>query len=228
MLNLALIPARGGSKRIPKKNIKLLAGKPLIVYTIEAALASKIFAKVIVSTDDPEIAEIAKQAGAELPFIRQASLADDHSPVSLVSLDALNKLDPQNNIYQNIAQLMPNCPLRNENDIKESYEYFLATKSQSQISVTKYGWLNPWWAFKKDAENLEALFPEALKQRSQDLPELVCPSGAIWWAKSNSLRQHKSFHSNDRTGFELPWHRAIDIDDYDDWKMTEVLMELDK
>ena len=228
MANLAVIPARGGSKRILKKNIKLLANKPLIVYTIEAALKSNLFTKVIVSTDDPEIAEISKQAGADLPFIRQADLADDHSPVSLVSLDALEKLDPDHKIYQNIAQLMPNCPLRNADDIVASYEYFLQTKSQSQISVTKYGWLNPWWAFKKEDENLQALFPEALKERSQDLAELVCPTGAIWWATSQSLRKHKTFHTDNRTGFELPWHRAIDIDDYDDWKMTEVLMELSR
>lgn len=228
MANLAVIPARGGSKRILKKNIKLLKDKPLIVYTIEAALESAIFARVVVSTDDPEIAEIARQAGAELPFIREANLSDDHSPVSIVSLDALERLDQKNNIYNNIAQLMPNCPLRNANDIKESYKYFLKTDSKSQISVTKYGWLNPWWAFKKEAENLEAIFPEALKERSQDLAELVCPTGAIWWAKTDSLRQSKTFHTDNRTGFELPWHRAIDIDDYDDWKMTEVLMELGK
>lgn len=228
MTNLAVIPARGGSKRILKKNIKILKNKALIVYTIEAALESGLFSRVVVSTDDSEIAKIAKQSGAELPFIREAYLADDHSPVSIVSLDALNRLDPECNIYDNIAQLMPNCPLRNAIDIKNSYEYFLQTKSSSQLSVTKYGWLNPWWAFKKDNENLEALFPETLKKRSQDLPDLVCPTGAIWWAKAASLRQAKTFYTDDKTGFEMPWHRAIDIDDYDDWKMTEVLMELSK
>jgi pseudaminic acid cytidylyltransferase len=233
-MNLAIIPARGGSKRIPRKNIKHLHGKPMIAYTIEAALQSGVFAKVIVSTDDAEIAEISKHYGAEVPFVREATLADDHTPASLVTLDALEKLDPSATIYTHVSQLMPNCPLRDATDIQKSFEQLQQTSADTQLSVNRFGWLNPWWAFKMEAgENkngkmLEPLFPQAFKTRSQDLPTLYALTGALWWAKTDVLRKEKTFHTSTRTGFELSWQHALDFDDEDDWKMAEVLLELAK
>jgi pseudaminic acid cytidylyltransferase len=230
-MNLAVIPARGGSKRIPRKNIKLLHDKPMIAYTIEAALQSGVFEKVMVSTDDAEIAEISKQYGAEVPFVRGATLADDHTPASLVTLDALERLDSSASTYTHVSQLMPNCPLRNAEDIQKSFEQFQQTKADTQLSVNRFGWLNPWWAFKMEQEKtqtLEPLFPEALKTRSQDLPTLYALTGALWWAKTDVLRREKTFHTATRTGFELSWQHALDIDDEDDWKMAEVLLELSK
>jgi pseudaminic acid cytidylyltransferase len=226
-MNLAVIPARGGSKRIPRKNIKLLHGKPMIAYTIEAALQSDVFEKVIVSTDDAEIAEIAKHYGAEVPFVREATLSDDHTPASLVTLDALNRLDPDSNVYTYVSQLMPNCPLRDAADIQKSFEQLTTNHADTQLSVNRFGWLNPWWAFKMAKEKtLEPLFPEAFKIRSQDLPTLYALTGALWWAKADILRKEKTFHTINRTGFELSWQHALDIDDEDDWKMAEVLLEL--
>jgi pseudaminic acid cytidylyltransferase len=228
-MNLAVIPARGGSKRIPRKNIKSLHGKPMIAYTIEAALQSSVFEKVIVSTDDAEIAEISQQYGAEVPFVREATLADDHTPASLVTLDALEKLDPTAFIYTHFSQLMPNCPLRDTQDIQRSLEQFQQTNADTQLSVNRFGWLNPWWAFKMEKENtLEPLFPEAFKIRSQDLATIYALTGALWWAKTDVLRKEKTFHTSTRTGFELSWQHALDIDDEDDWKMAEVLLELAK
>jgi len=221
--NLAVIPARGGSKRIPRKNIKKLGDLPMIAYSIQAALESGVFEQVIVSTDDSEIADIAKQYGASIPFIRKQSLADDHTPASLVSLDALEQV---NESFDRIAQLMPNCPFRNAEDIKRSYAQFAKQNADTQLSVTRYGWLNPWWAMKQNDAKLEPLFPEALKQRSQDLDELYCPTGAIWWAKTSSLKEHKTFYAPNYTGFELSWQHALDIDDEDDWLMAEVLLAL--
>jgi pseudaminic acid cytidylyltransferase len=231
-MNLAVIPARGGSKRIPRKNIKSLHGKPMIAYTIEAALQSGVFESVVVSTDDAEIAEISKRYGAEVPFVREASLADDHTPASLVTLDALEKLDPNAAIYTYVSQLMPNCPLRNAEDIQKSFEQLQQTNADTQLSVNRFGWLNPWWAFKMEAgENknqneLSPLFPEAFKIRSQDLATLYALTGALWWAKAEVLRKEKTFHIATRTGFELSWQHALDIDDDEDWKMAEVLLEL--
>jgi pseudaminic acid cytidylyltransferase len=228
-MNLAVIPARGGSKRIPRKNIKPLHDKPMIAYTIEAALQSGVFSKVIVSTDDAEIADIARYYGAEVPFIREATLADDHTPASLVTLDALEKLDPDATIYTHVSQLMPNCPLRNANDIQKSFEQLQKTKADTQLSVNRFGWLNPWWAFKMEkGNNLEPLFPEAFKTRSQDLATLYTLTGALWWAKTEVLRKEKTFHTLTRTGFELSWQHALDIDDEDDWAMVEVLLGLPK
>ena len=141
---VAVIPARGGSKRIPKKNIRLLNGKPLIAYTILAAIESSLFRRVVVSTDSKEIAEIAVELGSEVPFLRDANLADDITPVSEVTADALCRLASSGDRCEYVAQLMANCPLRNATDICNSYRQFEETGADSQISVVRYGWQNPW------------------------------------------------------------------------------------
>lgn len=223
---LAVIPARGGSKRIPGKNIRALAGRPAIAYTIDAALESGVFARVVVSTDSDEIAEVALRSGAEVPFVRDASIADDHTPVSLVTVDALERLDPDGTTFHAVAQLMANCPLRTAADVRDSLAQFAAGGAPAQLSVTRYGWLNPWWAMRRDASNvLEPLFGREATARSQDLPDLFCPTGAIWWATASTLRRERTFHVSGRTGWELPWWRAVDIDTMDDWRMAELLLE---
>ena len=227
MATIAVIPARGGSKRIPRKNVRDLVGKPMIAYTIEAACASGLFERVVVSTDSREIAEIAERHGAEAPFLRDAVLADDVTPVSLATVDALERLDPERTRYDRVAQLMPNCPLRSAEDLQNSHVQFRASKSTSQISVVRYGWQNPWWAMRRNEElKLNPIFPEQMKQRSQDLPELFCPTGAIWWASTEALRREKTFYMEGQTGWEMPWQRGIDIDTPDDWAMAEVLLKI--
>ncbi len=224
---IAIIPARGGSKRIPGKNIKPLAGKPIIAYSIAAARESGLFERVVVSTDSQEIAEVARQYNAEVPFLRDQSLADDFTPVSSVTTDALLRLDPAGDKFDSVAQLMPNCPLRTAADVVESYRQFEKTGAESQISVVRFGWQNPWWAMRRnELYELEPLFKEQMKVRGQDLPELVCPTGAIWWAGTGALRRAKTFLLEDRTGWEIPWHRGIDIDTFEDWAMAEVLYGL--
>jgi N-acylneuraminate cytidylyltransferase len=186
---------------------------------------SGIFRSVIVSTDSEEIAEVGRACGAEVPFIRDSSLADDYTPVSDVTLDALNRLDPQSGIYSNVCQLMANCPLRTAKDIRDSYAQFIETAADSLISVSEYGWLNPWWAMTRNDQNiLTPLFKEQMGVRSQDLPHLYCPTGAIWWAQTDVFRQHGTFYAPNYQGWTIPWQRAVDIDTEDDWKMAEVLM----
>ncbi|PWR70714.1 pseudaminic acid cytidylyltransferase [Methanospirillum lacunae] len=223
---LAIIPARGGSKRIPRKNVLDFCGLPIIVYTIQAALKSGLFRQVIVSTDDPEIAEVSKQFGAEIPFIRTHSLADDYTPVSEVTLDALNQIDPEGTKFNFIAQLMSNCPLRTEEDIINSFTQFRTEDADSQISITHYGWQNPWWAMKRDSRKMmHPIFEDRVKERSQDLPELFCPTGAIWWISADALRREKTFHCENKTGWEIAWDHGVDIDTEDDWNMAEMLMK---
>ena len=222
---LAVIPARAGSKRIPNKNLKMLNGKPMIAYSIEAALKSNIFSLVVVSTDSSEIKDVAEEYGAEVPFIRSSELADDITPVSLATVDALQKVDPEGKQYRFVAQLMANCPFRTSDDIRDSFRNFLDKGSDAQISVTGYGWLNPWWALKlDDDERLTPLFAEKQKERSQDLGDLFCPTGAVWWTKSESLIRERTFHVEGRTGWVIPWHRAVDIDEEDDWALAEALI----
>jgi N-acylneuraminate cytidylyltransferase len=227
MAKIAIIPARGGSKRIPGKNVRSLAGSPMIAYTIQAACGSGVFDRVVVSTDSQEIARIGESYGAEVPFLRDATLADDVTPVSLATLDALQRLDPAGERYDAVAQLMPNCPLRSAEDIRQSHAQFGDSGSPSQISVVRYGWQNPWWAMRCNEQlELEPIFREQMKQRSQDLPELFCPTGAIWWSTAEALRREKTFHIERRTGWEMPWQRGIDIDTQDDWIMAEVLLKM--
>jgi CMP-N-acetylneuraminic acid synthetase len=224
---IAIIPARGGSKRIPGKNIRHLGGKPIIAYSIAAAQESGLFKRVVVSTDSEEIAQIALQHGAEVPFLRDPSLADDCTPVSSVTVDALLRLDPAGDKFDSVAQLMPNCPLRTVADVGDSFRQFQTTGAESQISVVRYGWQNPWWAMRQnDRHELEPVFKQQITARSQDLPPLFCPTGAIWWAQAGLLRRTKTFHVESRTGWELPWQRGIDIDTLEDWAMVEFLFKL--
>jgi pseudaminic acid cytidylyltransferase len=225
---IAIIPARGGSKRVPGKNIRPLAGKPLIAYTIEAAVQSGTFHRVVVSTDSEEIAAVARNYGAEVPFLRSAELSDDVTPVSAVTADALERLDLDGSRYGVVAQLMANCPLRTAEDIAASHRQFCETAAETQLSVVRYGWQNPWWAMKRDAGSfkLDPLFPREMTARSQDLPELYCPTGAIWWGKTRVVREQRTFHIPSRTGWEIAWQHGIDIDTPEDMAFAEAVFSM--
>lgn len=221
---IAVIPAKGGSKRIPKKSVKPLGGVPLIGYTVEADVQSGIFERIVVSTDCPEIAEIAQEYGAEIPSMRGPELSDDVTLVSAATVDMLLRLNPSGEKFGPVCQLMPSCPLRTATDIVDSYRQFVETDAESQLSVVCYGWQNPWWAMRRDGEfRLDALFKDFITQRSQDLPELFCPTGVIWWAQADALRREGAYHLATKTRWEIPWQRGLDIDIHDDWEMAEVL-----
>jgi N-acylneuraminate cytidylyltransferase len=225
---LAVIPARGGSKRVPGKNIRPLLGVPAIAYSIRAALESGVFDRVVVSTDSDEIARVAREHGAEVPFLRDASLADDHTPVSLATVDALEQLDPGGERIAHVAQLMANCPLRDADDVRASREQFTSTGARSQLSVMRFGFQNPWWAMRRTGEYvLDPLFGERAVAPSQSLPELFCPTGAIWWARADVLRAERTFHVDGRTGWEISWQHGVDVDTEDDWAMAELLLRLE-
>lgn len=226
---IAVIPARGGSKRIPHKNIIDFMGKPMIAWTIEAAIKSQIFFRIVVSTDDETIKNISIKYGAEVPFLREKYI-DDYAPVSEATLDAIKNLESFNNEkYDIVVQLMPNCPLRNEKVIKESYEHFIKSNSKFQISCFKFGWMNPWWAFKIDeAEVPTLLFQETLKGRSQDLDTLYCPTGAIWIAETRELERSNTFYGKGYSAYPINWKEAIDIDDMDDLEMAKALYTIAK
>jgi len=223
---IAIIPARAGSKRIKNKNITMLLSKPLIAWTIEAALGSGLFQDVLVSTDGQEIAEIAKKLGASVPFLREPKEADDHTPVWTATLNALKQMEDYKKYkYDVVIQLMPNCPCRTAEDIKAAYQAFSAADADSQISIFKFGWMNPWWAMKVNKNmNTEPIFPEALRKRSQDLDELFCPTGAIWIAKTEALKKSGTFYSPSYRVHELTWESAVDIDEEADLRMAELIM----
>lgn len=221
---IAIIPARGGSKRIPDKNIVDFQGKPMIAWTIEAALESHLFDRILVSTDDEKIADISRQYGAEAPFLR-AKYADDHSPVSEATSAALKQAEHYwKENYDVVVQLMANCPLRSSVDIKSAIDSFQKKNRDFQISCFKYGWMNPWWAVKLGEEgDPTRLFTETADKRSQDLPELYCPTGAIWIAKGKKLQEHGSFYGPNHTFEAISWVSAVDIDDYDDLNFAKAV-----
>lgn len=223
---IAIIPARGKSKRIPQKNILEVAGKPMIAYTIEAALKSQLFDRVLVSTDDDQIARISEEYGAWVPF-KRSEYVDDYSTVSDVTINALEVLESEfDETYDMVVQLMANCPLRDYTEITKATEFFETNGHNFQISCFQYGWMNPWWAHRLDNDmKAKPLFTEEMKgKRSQDLDSLYCPTGAIWIAQTAALIQSKSFYGEDYRFFPMSWRKALDIDDYEDLKMVEILI----
>ena len=216
---VAVIPARGGSKRLPNKNIMEFYGKPMIAWTIEAALHSRLFDLVLVSTDCEEIARVSRAFGAAVPFLR-TNYADDFSTVSEATISALEQLKNYNGkSYETVVQLMANCPLRSIKTIREQVKAFEADKNRySLLSGFKYGMFNPWWAHeeKEDGSFQKVLTSTNIKARSQDLPELVCPSGAVWISHYQQLMNTGTFYSADYRFHQISWLEAIDIDDKDD------------
>lgn len=221
---IAIIGARGGSKRIPRKNIIDFFGKPLMAWSIEAALNSNVFRKVIVSTDDREIADVARKYGAEVPFMRER-FADDFSPISTVVADTVEVMrDRFGEHYDVVAQVMPNCPMRTADDIRGSYRHFIDRKLEFQLSCFPYGWMNPWWAFTIGEDGTPSPLNErGLNSRSQDLEKLYCPTGAIWLAKTESLLRSRSFYGPGFSLCPISWQSAVDIDDLEDLEMARAV-----
>lgn len=219
---IAIIPARGNSKRIPRKNIVEFFGRPLIGWTIEAALATGTFNRVLVSTDDEEIATVAQGFSAEVPFLRDKA-ADDNTPVSeaiIAALDQASSYWDEN--YRVVVQLMPNCPLRGSKEIREALTHFRGHLSEFQISCFKFGWMNPWWAATLDANGCpRRVFEDFATVRSQDLTTLYCPSGAIWIARVDALRRAQTFYGPEHVYYPMHWACALDIDDNEDLEMAK-------
>lgn len=226
MRQIAVIPARGASKRIPRKNVADLAGRPLIAWTIEAARGTGAFARVVVSTDDAEIADVARRHGADVPFLR-ASYGDDHSPVSLATVETLERLADEGDRYEVAVQLLPTCPLRNAEDVTTALAAFHRSERVFQISCFEFDWSRPWWAVRLDAEGRpDPLFPKERFMRSQDLPPLYCPTGATWVARADRLLEERTFYGTDHRYEPMPWLRALDIDVPEDLEMARRLIAL--
>ena len=220
---MVIIPARGGSKRIPKKNIVDFLGRPLIAWTIDAALQSQVCDDVIVSTDSEELGEVALKFGAQVPFLRNTH-ADDFSTVSEATVAALEALERAGRTYDTVVQLLPVCPLRSAASITSALAFFNERGAEFVISCTRFGWTNPWWAATLDDRGRPVwLHPQALGERSQALPALYAPSGAIWIAKVSALMKSRTFYGPDHLVWELPWAEAIDIDTAEDLELGRIL-----
>jgi CMP-N,N'-diacetyllegionaminic acid synthase len=217
----ALIPARGGSKGIPRKNIKLIGGKPLIVWTIEAALRSSLLSAVVVSTDDLEIADVARRAGAQVPFMRPAELAQDQTPGLDPVLHALNKL-PQ---FDSVLLLQPTSPLRTTADIDACLQLALLHNAPSVVSVSETD-THPYWTYRVTEDQALRRFVDAEPiARRQDLPQAFALNGALYFADANWLRSSGTFVGPETLAYVMAKERSVDLDTPLDWKLAELLLK---
>jgi N-acylneuraminate cytidylyltransferase len=222
---VAIIPARGGSTRIPHKNIVEFCGKPLIAWTIEAALSTGIFDSVVVSTDDAEIARVSRKFGARVPFLRDQK-ADEFSPVSEAIIRTIEQLEEIGESYDLVVQLFAVCPLRTSEEILQAVYFFFEHKAPLLISCFQFVGMNPWWAMKLNEQYQgEKLFKE-INMRSQDIPPLYSPTGAIWIGDVEVLKREGTFFGKDQIFWEIPWESGIDIDDEKDLRLAAALKSL--
>ena len=220
---LAVIPARGGSKGIPRKNIRLLAGKPLIAYSIENALKSKYINKVVVSTDDDEITQISKIYGAEV-IKRPEELARDESPTINTIFHVLDSLKNENYIPDVIILLQPTSPLRSVEDIDNAIELLLNNDCEAVVGVRED--VHLYWSFKIEGSYLKPIFDKKyLRMRRQDLPKLYLPNGAIFISTPTILRKYNGFYCNKTLPYIMPLERSIDIDNENDFIFAEILIK---
>jgi len=219
---IAIIPARGGSKRIPHKNIKLFQGKPLIAYSIEVALNSQLFSKVVVSTDDEEIAAIAREYGAEVPFIRSHKLADDYTSSGDVVNDAIKKLQCMGEEFEYICTIYATAPLLEEQYLKEGFEKLKKSNARMAFSVTSMPFpIQRTFKITKD-ERCKMFTPEHFLTRSQDLEEAYQDAGQFYWETLDKKLRDIPFGS-DSIPIVLPRYLVQDIDTLEDWKRVELM-----
>jgi CMP-N-acetylneuraminic acid synthetase len=219
---IAVIPARGGSKRVPRKNIRPFFGHPMIAYSIAAARNSGLFSRVLVSTEDPEIASVSRAYRADV-IERPAALAADHVTVVEVALHALEHVTAQGAKPPALCNLMPNCPLRRSADIKAQWEAFRPGRS-FQISTVAYRGVYPQWSLAIDGRGEGRwFFGEALKP-SQELPPLVCPTGAVWWVRAEEFVKQRRFYGAPFHAEVMDSDRGLDIDTEEDLRLADLLV----
>lgn len=218
---LGIIPARGGSKTIPRKNVKVLAGKPLIAWTIEAAQKSQYIDRLILSSEDAEIIEVAREWGCEVPFLRPAELAQDDTPGIEPVIHAIETIGEK---YDYVVLLQPTSPLRNVNDIDYCISYCIEENAQVCISVCEAD-KNPFWMHTLDkSQRLCPLMPAGLSiERRQDLPAVYVENGAIYVAKTSYLLKAKNFITEETLAYIMPAERSWDIDTEMDFRFCELI-----
>jgi len=225
---LAIIPARSGSKGIPGKNIKDLYGKPLIGYTVEAALQSPYFTAedVICSTDSPEIAQVARSYGAAVPWLRPPELARDDTNSAAVVEDVVTRLASCGRYYQHLVLLQPTSPLRTVSHINHAIEFYLEKKADAVISVAPVRESPFWMKTMNEAGVLNNLIsPSGEYLQRQQLPQVYRPNGAIYIIRTEVFLRERSFYPAGSYGFVMDRHSSVDIDEELDWIIAERLVK---
>ncbi len=217
---LGLIPARGGSKGVPRKNIRVAGGKPLIAWTADEACKSKFLDRLVLSSEDPEVIEVAERLGIDVPFQRPLELASDNTPGIDPVLHALGELPG----YHYVVLLQPTSPLRNVEDIDGCIQCCEDLQSSACVSIVRCN-EHPYLMYSVDRNSLlKPLVPAADNlHRRQDYPDFYLLNGAVYVAQTEWLKRSRSFLSNQTVGFEMPQERSLDIDTVDDFLHFENL-----
>lgn len=224
-MNIAIIPARGGSKRIPRKNIKLFSGQPLIAYSIRVALESQLFDRVIVSTDDQEIANIAREFGAEVPFMRPQALSDDYSGTGDVVEHALSFMQASGEKYDYLCTIYATAPLLQSEFLIEGFNKLKDSNAQQAFSVASMPFpIQRCFKVNKNGR-CEMFQPEHFFSRSQDLEEAYQDAGQFYWKDLNKPESDITFGKNS-IPIILPRYLVQDIDTPEDWQQAELMYQL--
>lgn len=220
MSSICIITARGGSKRIPRKNVREFCGKPMLAYSVEAALESGIFDTVMVSTDDDEIAEVARSYGAEVPFMRSAATSNDYATTADVLREVFSEYGKRGTEFDTMCCLYPTAPFVRVSELKEAAAMIEAGAS-SVIPVTSFDF-PPLRGFKVGEDgSLDYAFPEYAQTRSQDLPEMVHDCGRFYLAKVGAFLKSGSFITDRTKSLRISSKFVQDIDTPEDWEMAE-------
>ncbi len=225
-MRLAVIPARGGSKRIPRKNIKSFGGKPMIAWSINAAIESRCFDRIIVSTDDDEIAEVAKAYGAEVPFMRPVELSGDHTATIPVIAHAIEWQQDNELAPTAVCCIYATAPFIRSEDLRLGLEKLNEDKVAYAFSVTSYAFPIQRAIKLTDAARVEMFQPEHYGTRSQDLEEAYHDAGQFYWGRPDAWLAAKPIFSVDSAPIILPRHRVQDIDTHEDWARAELMFKI--
>lgn len=223
---IAIIPARGGSKRIPRKNIRPFCGQPMLAYAIQAAQQSSCFSKVVVSTDDEEIAKVARQLGAEVPFLRPANLADDHTGTTPVVIDTIQRLDQLGIQAEHYCCIYATVPLIQADDLKAAHDRLLSSKAPFVYTVAEFGFPIQRAVRMDEQGRVTPFWPEQMAKRSQDLEPAYQDAGQFYWGSRAAWLGGISPVGGDGIGHILPRYRVVDIDTPEDWHLAELLYQV--
>lgn len=222
-MNIAIIPARGGSKRIPRKNIRNFCGQPIIAYSIQAAQISGLFERIIVSTDDEEIATISRQYGAETPFIRPAELADDFVGTHPVILHCVGWLTARQEKPENICCIYATAPFLQSEYLNNGFHILQTEHCAYAFSVTSFDFPIQRAIRIIPAGGVEPFFPEHIPKRSQDLEKAYHDAGQFYWGRTETFLNNQPVFSHHSRPIILPRHLVLDIDTLEDWAKAELM-----
>lgn len=221
MGSIAIITARGGSKRIPKKNIREFCGKPIIAYSIEAAIESKMFDMVMVSTDSEEIADIGRKYGAEVPFMRSEATSNDYADTTDVLKEVIEEYHKRGQTFDSFCCIYPTAPFVTAEKLRESYKLLQADDVCNVIPMVPFSF-PPQRGMVKTGKYITPAYPEHINKRSQDLEEILHDCGQFYWCKTKAFLENPDILGNHTVPFIVPETEVQDIDNISDWELAEM------